>query len=213
MHVLRVFNSVTLFSLLILTAALLMPGGKTFAAESGSGGRIIKWVDEKGVTHYGDTMPAQAAGRDNSVINSQGRVVKRNQAPSPNAGANPDQELQKQNAEQARQDKNLRAAYTTVQEIDLVRDRNLQMDEMAVKGLEQRKSSAQNRLEMSKKSAADFAKRKKPVPTDLLDEIKQSQAEIANIDAQMAERRAAMEATRQRYENDRRRFLELNPSR
>ncbi|HZV99565.1 MAG TPA: DUF4124 domain-containing protein [Methylophilaceae bacterium] len=190
-----------------------MPGGKTFAAESGSEGRIIKWVDEKGVTHYGDTMPAQAAGRDNSVINSQGRVVKRNQAPSSNAGANPDQELQKQNAEQARQDKNLRAAYTTVQEIDLVRDRNLQMDEMAVKGLEQRKSSAQNRLEMSKKFAADFAKRKKPVPTDLLDEIKQSQAEIANIDAQMAERRAAMEATRQRYENDRRRFLELNPSR
>jgi Domain of unknown function (DUF4124) len=33
---------------------------------------IVKWKDSNGVTHYGDKLPAQEAGRTNTVLNKQG---------------------------------------------------------------------------------------------------------------------------------------------
>ena len=31
-----------------------------------------KWVDEKGVTHYGDSVPAQYSQREQTLLNAQG---------------------------------------------------------------------------------------------------------------------------------------------
>jgi len=39
--------------------------------------KLYKWVDEKGVTHYGETIPPEYAGKDNVQFNDQGRVIKR----------------------------------------------------------------------------------------------------------------------------------------
>jgi hypothetical protein len=35
--------------------------------------QAYKWVDDKGVVHYGDTLPPEAAKKQNAKINSQGR--------------------------------------------------------------------------------------------------------------------------------------------
>ena len=45
------------------------------------GKKIVKWVDSKGVTHYGDKLPAQEAGRKNAEMNAQGMVLKQNNVP------------------------------------------------------------------------------------------------------------------------------------
>jgi hypothetical protein len=194
-----------IFSTLICLLPLFLATGKTCA----EGGKIIKWVDEKGVTHYGDSMPAKDAGRDNSVINSRGMEVKRNQPLKSQAKNAAAENLDKEAMEQQRRDRTLRAAYTTENEIDLARDRNLQMDEAAVQGLQQHLITAQGHLEANKKTAEGFNKRKKPVPPDLAQDLKDNQAEIANVEAQIAQRRATMDATRQRFDNDKRRFVEL----
>jgi hypothetical protein len=194
-----------MFSTLICLLPLLMATGNT-CAESG---KIIKWVDEKGVTHYGDSMPAKDAGRDNSVINSRGIEVKRNQPLKAQAKTPAAEALDKEAMEQQRRDRTLRASYTTENEIDLARDRNLQMDEAALQGLQQHLLTAQGHLEANKKIADGFNKRKKPVPPDLVQDIKANQAEIASVEEQITQRRAAMDATRQRFDNDKRRFMEL----
>ncbi len=172
-------------------------------------GRIVKWVDEKGITHYGDTVPPQYSGRDTSEINKQGRVVKQNKVASTPANVAATETEAKANAEQKRHDRALLAAYTTEQEFDLARDRNLQTDDAAIQGLEQRKTSAQERLAANKKTADGFNKRKKTVPADVLQDIKSNEAEIAKVEGQIKERQQSMEATRQRFDNDKQRFIQL----
>lgn len=164
--------------------------------------RIIKWVDEKGVTHYGDRLPAQLSGRDNSVINQNGVVIKRNQALMPDSS-------EQINSEQQRRDHTLRAAFTTEEEIDLARDRHLQQDEAALGLLRQQMSNARNRLQGYQQEAKSFAQRNKPVPEDLQQDMQRQQSEISTIEKQIAERNAAMAATRQRFDADKRRFGEL----
>src|SRR5690606_32990134 len=74
-------------------------------------GRIHKWVDDKGITHYGDKMPAKDVHRDNAVLNNQGVVIRRNQINQ--------QTVDENHLEQQRRDRALRASYTTEDEIDL----------------------------------------------------------------------------------------------
>ena len=192
---------------------LLLASNQLFAAgqqANPANNKIIKWVDEKGVTHYGDSMPAQYSGRDSTVINSQGIVIlKRDKTAKSQAGNSDKEVLDKANMEQQRHDRALLAAYTTEQEIDLARDRNLQLDEVIVQGLQQRKASAQTRLETSKKVADGFNNRKKPVPADITRELQEIQAEIAKIEDQIVQRHTNMDATRKRFDNDKRRFVEL----
>lgn len=174
------------------------------AGDLNKGGRIIKWVDEKGITHYGDSLPVQDANRNNSVLNNQGLVVKRNQ---PAIAVKPEED--KATVDQQRHDRALLAAYSNEQDIDSARDRNLQPDETAIKELEQRMGIAQARMDANKKLADDYIKRKKPIPSDLNQELQNNSTEIAQIKQQIAQRQQSMEATRQRYENDKRRFVEL----
>src|SRR5690606_10272736 len=94
--------------------------------------KIHKWVDEKGVTHYGDKMPAKDVHRDNSVLNNQGVTIKRNQV-----GQNNNNELDASLIEQGRRDRALRGSYTHAEEIDLAKDRSLQMDQVSIQALEQ----------------------------------------------------------------------------
>src|SRR5665647_727006 len=148
-------------------------------AEAG-GGRIIKWVDEKGITHYGDSLPVQDANRNNSVLNNQGLVVKRNQ---PAIAVKPEED--KASVDQQRHDRALLAAYSSGQDIDSARDRNLQPDETAIKELEQRMGIARARMDANKKLADDYIKRKKPIPSDLNQELQNNSTEIAQIKQQI----------------------------
>lgn len=184
---------------------ILLPLSIAAGEARAEGGRIVKWVDEKGVTHYGDVVPPQYSGRDSTVINRQGMVIKRNQIVSPQASPVDTQEA----AEQQRRDRALKAAYTTEEEIELAKERNLQMDEASMLGLQQSLSSAKGRQETHRKSVEDLSKRKKPVPADLKKDLKDSDTEIAKIEGQIADRRKAMEATKQRFDHDKLRFREL----
>ncbi len=197
-----------------LVAALALASNPVLAAEKNTAapppkaGSIVKWVDEKGVTHYGDSVPTQYSGRDNSVLDPQGRVVKRNKAGDSQANKAIAEETGV-SVEQQRHDKALLAAYTTEQEFDLARDRNLQMDEAAVEALNQRMGSVKTRLEAAKKMSAGFSQRKKSVPPHITQDLKENQDEIAKIETQIAERQQSMDATRQRFEKDKQRFIEL----
>lgn len=167
-------------------------------------GSIIKWVDEKGVTHYGDRMPAKDSGRNNSVINSQGIVLKRNQAADVNKKIHDQATL-----DQQRRDRALLATFTTEEEIDLARDRNTQLDKTTLQGLQQRLESAQARLLDTQKTADTYKKRNQVLPADLASELKGHQADIAKIESQIVQRRKIMETTNARFDEDKRRFREL----
>lgn len=189
---------------------LALAGAQVWAdAAKPAANHIIKWVDEKGTTHYSDGIPAQYSGRDNAEINGQGVVIKRNKTIQ-SAAENPAEELLKQKIfEQKRRDRSLLASYTTAQEIDLARERNLQLDEIAVQGLQQRKANENKRLIGYKKTLNDYLQRKTPPPLELTQSATDSQARISRIDQQIAQKLSTMEATRARFDKDKQRFIEL----
>lgn len=186
-----------LFFALLLAAACAQAEGK----------RIKKWVDEEGVTHYGDVLPPSYAGEQPTEMTSQGIKVKR-KPPPPNPNdkqANKPQEM----SEQERRDKALLSSFTTAKEIDLARDRNLQMDQASLQSLRLRLATAEQRLQKTDSAIAEFSKNKKPVPADLTREQKTQQTEISNIKNQIKQKQASMDATRTRFDNDKQRFMEL----
>ena len=163
-----------------------------------------EWKDEKGVTHYGDSVPAQYSNRDNSVMSRQGITIQRNKAVSYQ-----DLAVEQAKQEQDKKDKALLSAFTNENEIDLARDRNLQLDQVTIEGLQLQKINSQKRLTVSQKYADGFVKRKKTIPTDLTADIKANQAEIAQQNQQIASRKASMTETRQRFDDDKKRYIAL----
>jgi hypothetical protein len=182
-----------IFSLLI-TSNMAVAEGK----------KIVKWVDSKGVTQYGDKLPASEAGRSNAEMNAQGMVVKKNVTTN-----NSDGLLDQQKLEQDRKDKILLASYTNAEEIDLAKERNLELDKAALQALSQQKINITNRTARNNKLADGFKARKKPLPAYLVDELKLSKTEIANIDKQIVQRKSNMAATNARYTEEKVRFMAL----
>ena len=173
-----------------------------FAAAEGK--KIVKWVDSKGVTQYGDKLPASDAGRNSTEMNTQGITVKKNVAADKSNVLQDQQKL-----EQERKDKILLASYTKAEEIDLAKERNLQLDKAALQALTQQKINVTNRTARNNKLVEGFKTRKKPLPAYLSDELKLSKTEIANIDKQLAQRKLSMAATNARYTEEKLRFIAL----
>lgn len=186
--------------IIFLLAAIFALSGNALA----DGKKIVKWVDAKGVTHYGDKLPAQEAGSKSAEMNAQGMLLKKNNDP-----ANKAEVADLQKLELERKDKILLASYTKAEEIDLARDRNLQMDLATMQSLEQQKLSTANRTARNSKTAEGFKARKKPVPAYLVEELKLSKLEASNIEKQLASRKLIMEATKARYAEERTRFISL----
>ena len=57
----------------ILGAGLLLLAAFSTTAVA----KLYKWVDDKGVTHYGETIPPEYADKDNVQFDDKGRVIKR----------------------------------------------------------------------------------------------------------------------------------------
>jgi hypothetical protein len=174
-------------------------------AHAEGSGRIVKWKDEKGVTHYGDSIPPQYSDRDNSLMNKQGITIQHNK---PNAPLqNKEEELVQ--IEQAKKDRALLGTFTNADEIDLTRDRNLEPELLALKNLQQDRAVAQKKVDKSKAAADAFSKSKKPVPPSISAEHKVNTDGLAKIDQRISERQRTVDNIRQRFEDDKKRYLIL----
>lgn len=125
----------------VLTAALLISALPSMAQST-----LFKCTDEKGVTHYGQTMPAACAKKDVTELNKQGRPLRTLDAPlTPEQQKARDEAAAKKAAddrrvfEQRQKDLALLGTYGAEREIDVVRDKDLAQ-------LTQRRKFLDNRL-------------------------------------------------------------------
>jgi hypothetical protein len=109
----------------VLCAATLLASPGFTTAPTGNGRVIYKWVDEQGVTHYGDHIPPEYASQEQHVVNSQGVEISHLEAQkTPEQLAAEDQK--KAETEQSRnRDRNLLTTYASVQEIERLRDQRV----------------------------------------------------------------------------------------
>ncbi|MBV8145345.1 MAG: DUF4124 domain-containing protein [Gammaproteobacteria bacterium] len=136
-------------SLALLAAAAL--GAAAWAAptphsSSSSKGIAYRWVDEQGVVHYGDNIPPQYASQDRAILNSQGVEVGHLDAQK-----SPEEEAVAARAREAlmkqkQHDAFLVSTYTSVKDIEALRDVRLDQLKGQRAALEQYLESLRGRL-------------------------------------------------------------------
>ncbi len=188
--------------------------GLTISASANA--TMYRWVDEKGKVHYGDTIPAEYAKQGNAQINKSGVVVKKTDAAlTPEQIRARDEKEAKEKAdkiaeaERQRRDKAVLATYTDYNEIDLALQRNLGQVDIQIKSNELRIKSIQGRLDNLRKQEAGFVQRKKPVPPDVINDIKKTEDEINHFRKNMANFEKEKSTLRERFGADKVRFREL----
>ncbi len=179
-------------------------------------GTIKKWVDERGVTHYGDTIPPQYLNQGSTEISAQGIVVKKIEraATAEERKALEDEktrqeEAQQREMEQQRRDRALLNTYTSEKEIDLARERNLQQAAVQAKSAELRIKQVEERLAKFRRQANAVTQSGKPPPADLRDDIAEAEREIQRLRESVQQKQKDMEAIRARFDGDKQRFREL----
>jgi len=186
-----------------------IPGFSAFAA-------TYKWVDEHGVTHYGDSIPLEYRDRANIEMNKRGVILKKNDpALTVEERKAKEAELAKQRkqaTEQKRKDTILMNTYSSVEEIDLARDRNLQQIELIIKNIQEQKKAVQADFDARRDLAEAYSQVNKPVPEGLLQDVEALEKNKQDLETAIAQKRKAADEIRARFEQDKKRYIELTQS-
>lgn len=169
---------------------------------------IVKWVDEKGVVHYGDVIPPQYAGRASQELNKRGTVIQQHQAVVVKSAEERQRDLEEQQRQldQKRRDNALLNSYSSEQEIDLARERSIQIDKASIESLDQQIKEAQKRADTTQKAMNDRLRNKTKVPTYMTDDLNGAQATITNLQAQIKEKQKSMAQNQLKFDEEKRKY-------
>ncbi|HYR05634.1 MAG TPA: DUF4124 domain-containing protein [Gallionella sp.] len=177
--------------------------------------KMYKWVDDKGTTHYGETIPPEYAGKDRSELNKSGREVKKTEVLTPEERRAKEEAAAKKQAddatalEQKRRDKALLSTYSNEKEIDLARSRNLQQVEARINGINSQLKMAEGNVAGLKKEADVYSSTFKKTPASLQEDLKESQARLAKLQHDLEKANAEKAALDARYDAEKVRYREL----
>jgi hypothetical protein len=111
--------------------------------------------------------------------------------------------------ERSRRDKALLATYSTEEQIESAKQRNLELPQQAVKQLESKLDKVRKDLQGLQIQADDYASQKKQIPAAVLDDVKAKQGQVAKLEEELAAKRANVAEITQRFDADKQRFREL----
>jgi hypothetical protein len=194
-------------SLIIISVVLLL-AQPAFAA-------LNKCVDDNGKFHYYDKiLPSECKDKETIEMNSQGVVINKTEANTEQAPQSAEDEAAHLAAEQKREDEKRRDTvllntYTSIEEIELARERNLHPLTLAIIGIEKRLGIARNRLTDLQKQADVAEKSGSPTLVAINQDIIPAEKEVVNLQNALKDNQLRMENTRTKFHADKKRFLEL----
>jgi len=199
----------------MIDSKLLMSAAALCAAFSlNAEAKLFKWVDDKGVTHYGETIPPEYANSD-AVKFEKGRSEQRGDKSSAEikkaAMKNPAAEKAREKAriEAERHDNALINTYSSEKEIDLARDRNLQQVEARTGSFTiLLKSAQENQVQLQQEEGA-LVKQGRKIPKSLEEDLTESKARLIKLQTDLDNSLKENEAVKARYEADKVRYREL----
>lgn len=183
--------------------------------------RVYTWVDKDGVQHFGDSVPAEYAEQDKTVLNSHGvpiatieghRTPEQIEAAARKKAA---EEKAKQDAVLARQrDQNLLATYLTVEEIEALRDRRADILEAQARVTIQYLDGLRAKLAALEKQALAFkpynpAEDAAPLPEHLAEDLVRTVNDVRSQERNLETKRTETQKLREQFGRDIARFKEL----
>ena len=177
---------------------------------------LYKWVDDKGQTHYTETIPPEAVNKGSTELDRRGRQLKQNQAaPKPEEIKTAQDQAEqrkideKKAYEQHRRDNALMNTYTSEAEIETARERNLSAPTAMIKGLEPRIKVVQTRFDGLKRNADALVKAGKPVSEVAREDLAAAERELELINAEYKAKQAEIQRISDKYAADKVRYREL----
>jgi hypothetical protein len=176
-----------------------------------------KWVDDQGVVHYGDSIPPQYAQKESTLLNKQGVPIGHKDATKSAADLAATAESDQQMARQKQHDSFLLATYTSVKDIEQLRDeRLLQIKgqrvaaEQYVTTLGERLSTLQIRAQNFKpySTRADAHR----MPDDLAEQMVHTLNDIRTQKAALSSSQEEEAKTQAQFQSDIDRYKELRAS-
>lgn len=177
--------------------------------------KMYKWVDDQGVTHYGETIPPEYANKDRTELNKTGRTVKKEEVlNSEERRAKAEADAQKRADDEAaverkRRDKALVNTYSSSAEIDLARSRNLQQVDARVNGIGAQVKIVNDSLLGLQKEAEGYKQAGKRLPKSLQEDLDETLTRLNKLQQDLDKAKAEKSAMEARYDADKARYKEL----
>ena len=202
---------------LLASSLLVSVANAQGTSSGGSGKETYKWTDDKGVIHYGDSVPAEYSQRELSKLNSQGLEVSKRQAEMSPKEAAEYAAKQKEEARRKQHDMFLISTYPSVKEIENVRDVRLDQINGQIVAAEAYITSLTTRVDGLKNRALVFAPyNTKPgarrMPDDLAEEMVRAMSELRTQNSALNAKKAEHQGVVAQFDEDIRRFKELRTS-
>lgn len=175
-----------------------------YCCQSASGGKIC-----------GDGLPEQCRGKAYKILSSSGAVIKEvgppltaEQKAQAEADAKRKKEEEAARQEQRRKDSALLATYSSVKDVDQARTRAetnilelIKQSEAKIEALKKQRKKYDEEAEFYKKKA---------LPPELEKNLRYNDSEINSYNGIIEGKKAELEKIRTKYDEDKRRFLELS---
>lgn len=199
---------------LIVIAALAVLASQAQAREEQ---KVYKWTDEDGNVHYSDSIPAEYAERPKEVLNDQGVAVEelagKKTAEQLEAEAR-EQQLRTEQELQIRADRALLATYLSVEEIEMHRDRRVELFQAQSRVTELYLKNLNRRLETLRTEASRYQPYSEDADAPMIDEsladdLRNTRDTISRHERNLAKYEADEKQIIERFNNDIERFKRL----
>lgn len=197
----------------IMALVVLLAGTGWVCADT-STRRLYKWVDEQGVTHYGDHIPPEYASQEQHVFNAQGvEIEHRDAQKTPEQVAAEEKRKLDAQAVQSR-DRNLLNTYVSLQEIERLRDQRLTLIADQIKVTNQFLDLLNARLVRLEGASMDYKPysndpRAPKMPDQMAEDLVRVRTDIHTQEQNLRQKRSEESAMRAQFDSDIDRFKEL----
>ena len=155
-------------------------------AASAQDAKVFRWVDENGVVHYGDSIPAKYAELPKQVLNEHGVAVQElegKKTPEQIEAERVENEKRVAMELRKRADQALLATYQSVDEILMHRDRRVELFQAQSRVTELYLSNLSRRMENLRKDAARYSPYSEDpdapmIPDDLAQDLQKTKQTI-----------------------------------
>ena len=205
-----------LSGLLLSLSGLVVMAGTAAAGDSKSDKSIAyRWTDEQGVVHYGDRIPPQYAEKERTILNSQGVEVGHLDAQKTPEQLAAESQVRGEALKKKQHDSFLIATYTSVKDIEALRDVRLDQlqgqrvaAEQYVDNLHSRLSALQTRARFFRPYAEHPNARK--MPDDLAEDLVRTLNELRTQSTVLVAKSDEVTALRAQFQTDIERYRELH---
>lgn len=212
----RLLRSTTLLIAAVLVSTAALPQSRPGQKKSGE--TVFRCVDANGLAHFGDSQPAECAGRDTQVLNDRGtvlRVIEGEQTRAARLKTEAQEAIaRKQRDERALRDRMLIETYLSVEDIERLRNQRLELLEAQVTVTRQNMVAMRERQAKLQDQVARFRPYSDdpdalPLPDHLAEDMVNTVRSLQTYQKSIVSKQAEQEQLKAEFTRDIARFKQL----